>query len=243
MIKTVLQSENAKLVGRVNETRNWSPRPVAATMRAAGPSCPETCAFLKDRSCYAMYGPIHWQSKRLTPDVNDAAAVGAFIRGLPPSWLLRHHASGDVFADGVVDRPYLDAILAAHRARPDVTAWTYTHDWKALREAGYTQEQLKAGGLAVNASCDTLDDAHEAAWEGWPVVITAHSTETRRRWQEGELDVVRCPAETAQVACNTCLLCAKADRSFAIAFSHHGSGKKKADARLVALQELPMAGD
>lgn len=258
MLKTVFQTQNRKLVGKPGHTFNWSPRPVATTMRAAGPSCPTTCAFLPEKlggapgagGCYAATGgPVYWQSKHAVPHENDGEVYRAFVKGLPRAWALRLHASGDFFKEGEVDRPYVDGVLAAHRERPDVEAWTYTHDWRALESAGYAADDFRVGGLTVNASCDTLADAHEAAWAGWPVVITALSGETRRRWREGELDVVLCPATpiagTAYtgVACNTCMLCAKRERSLVVAFPHHGSGAKRADARLEALQALPMAGD
>lgn len=243
MLKLVMQSQNRKLVGVLGATFNWSPRPVAAVMRAVGPTCPSGCAFLQDRSCYALQGPVHWQSKGALPDAGDAEQIRAFIRSLPPRWLLRHNVSGDFFRDGAVDAAYLDAVLAAHAERPDVQGWAYTHDWAALEAAGYTAERLRAGGLVVNASCDTPEQAREAASRGWLTVTTAPSGDTRRRWRDGTLDVVTCPADTVGVACNSCLLCARADRTVTVAFRHHGSRARRADERLAALAELPMAGD
>lgn len=258
MIQTVMQSENRKLVGDPKTTFNWSPRPVAATMRAVGATCPNTCQFLPEKlggrkgagGCYAAGGPVHWRSKGALPEDTDGGDYLLFTKTLPKGWPVRLHVAGDFFKDSAVDAAYTEMVLRAHRERPDLQAWTYTHDFRAMREAGYGADVMNAaGGLVVNASCDTLFDAHEAAWEGWPVVVTVHSGEKRRRWTEGELDIVMCPNQSMAdgngvggVACNTCLLCAK-PRSFAIAFRHHGTGTKKADARVEALEQLPLASD
>lgn len=251
MLKPVLQSENRKLVGNPKNTFRWSPRPVAVVMRAVGPTCPPSCRFLPEKlggapgsgGCYAaLGGPTHWQSKNALPEANDGKALLSFITSLPPSWLLRLHVSGDVWKDGEVDREYVDALIQACRQRPDVVAWGYTHSFRGLEAAGYTAESFRVGSLVMNASCDSVEDAVEARSRGWSVVITTHSTDTRKNWQDGDLKVAACLADTLGMACNACLLCAK-PRTFAVAFRHHGPGAKRADRRLETLTPLPMAGD
>ena len=51
-----------------------------------------------DGGCYATTGPtaIQWHGTRKAGAVNDAAALRAFARSLPPGSLLRHHVAGDV---------------------------------------------------------------------------------------------------------------------------------------------------
>lgn len=48
--------------------------------------------------CYAAGGPtaIQWHKTRTTGAPDDAAAVRAFARSLPPGSMLRHHVAGDV---------------------------------------------------------------------------------------------------------------------------------------------------
>ena len=48
--------------------------------------------------CYANGGPVRlaWNSARRTGTGNDADAVRAFARSLPPGSLLRHHVAGDI---------------------------------------------------------------------------------------------------------------------------------------------------
>lgn len=48
--------------------------------------------------CYAAGGPtaIQWHGTRKTGAPNDAAAVLAFARSLPPGSMLRHHVAGDI---------------------------------------------------------------------------------------------------------------------------------------------------
>lgn len=250
MLSTTLQTLNRKLIGNPKTTTRWSATPVAVVMRAVGPSCPPTCEFLPERlgglpgagGCYAGQGPTHWRSKNAVPDDGDAEALRAFIRSLPKHWHLRMHVSGDLFRDGQVDVPYTQALIDACRERPDVTAWGYTHGWRALEAAGFGAQAFRVGGLVLNASCGTVQDAEDAKRAGWNTAITASSDDTRTSWRDGELRVVTCPADTVGLACNTCLLCAR-DRSGTVAFRHHGSGAGRADRRLEALTQLPMAGD
>ena len=48
--------------------------------------------------CYAASGPtaIQWHGTRKTGAPDDAAAVRAFARSLPPGSMLRHHVAGDI---------------------------------------------------------------------------------------------------------------------------------------------------
>lgn len=48
--------------------------------------------------CYAASGPtaIQWHGTRKTGAPDDAAAVRAFARSLPPGSMLRHHVAGDM---------------------------------------------------------------------------------------------------------------------------------------------------
>ena len=48
--------------------------------------------------CYAASGPtaIQWHGTRTKGAANDAQAVRAFARSLPPGSMLRHHVAGDV---------------------------------------------------------------------------------------------------------------------------------------------------
>jgi hypothetical protein len=48
--------------------------------------------------CYALTGPtaIQWHGTRKTGAANDADALRAFARSLPPGSMLRHHVAGDM---------------------------------------------------------------------------------------------------------------------------------------------------
>lgn len=52
--------------------------------------------------CYAASGPtaIQWHGTKKTGAANDAQALRAFVRSLPPGSLLRHHVAGDVGREG-----------------------------------------------------------------------------------------------------------------------------------------------
>jgi hypothetical protein len=51
-----------------------------------------------DGGCYAASGPtaIQWHGTKKTGAANDAEALRAFARSLPPGSFLRHHVAGDV---------------------------------------------------------------------------------------------------------------------------------------------------
>lgn len=52
----------------------------------------------QEGGCYAAGGPtaIQWHSTRKSGHVNDAQALKAFAKALPPGSMLRHHVAGDV---------------------------------------------------------------------------------------------------------------------------------------------------
>ena len=56
-----------------------------------------------DGGCYAASGPtaIQWHKTRSSGAPNDAEALRAFARSLPPGSMLRHHVAGDVGREGV----------------------------------------------------------------------------------------------------------------------------------------------
>jgi hypothetical protein len=51
-----------------------------------------------DGGCYAASGPtaIQWHGTKKTGAANDAEALRAFARSLPPGSFLRHHVAGDI---------------------------------------------------------------------------------------------------------------------------------------------------
>jgi hypothetical protein len=55
----------------------------------------------EDGGCYAASGPtaIQWHGTRKSGAANDADALRAFARSLPPGSFLRHHVAGDVGAE------------------------------------------------------------------------------------------------------------------------------------------------
>ena len=57
-----------------------------------------------DGGCYAASGPtaIQWHKTRETGAPDDAGAVRAFARALPPGSFLRHHIAGDIGAENKI---------------------------------------------------------------------------------------------------------------------------------------------
>lgn len=245
MLKTVTDSSNIKLRGRPGSPK-YKGQPISATMRKVGASgagtCPSTCGMLPENGggCYAGTGNVGIHSRQSGYDPTDAVAVYRFVQGLWDGATVRHHVSGDFFLGSEPDLPYIRSMAAAHRERPGVTGFTYTHGWRQIAPVEFGD----AGELSVNASCESVEEAREARALGWKsVVVVVPSTENRRSWKEGELHFTLCPNVTTGIGCVACRLCALKDRDTVIAFPAHGSLKKRVDARLEALTQLPMASD
>lgn len=200
---TVLKSSNAKT------------GPLATTYRTQK-SCPTTCA-LYSNGCYAT-GRIFAIPAKFGKQ--DNAAVYALIENLKPGQGLRLNVSGDFLnEDGSPDTDYIDACNAVVAARPDVEVIAYTHAWRTLSPSMFS--------FGVNASCDSDEDIAEARAMGWGTVTVG-----REHGEEiAGTRVVRCPAETRDVSCADCMLCAKIPSlNTTVTFTPHGAGKAKAAA-------------
>ena len=200
----------------VAKSRNSKTGQCACTYRPQL-SCLDTCA-LYESGCYAL-GRIFSFAKRGSDDMD---AVRALIDQVPYGGLIRLNVSGDFLdEDGSPDMAYIEATNDVARARPDVTFIAYTHAWRVLSPDLFE--------YTVAASCDSLADIYDAYASGWPPVtvdpggdesLIGTTLENGRR-------VIQCPAQNRDITCEQCRLCARPERAL-VAFSVHGSGKKKA---------------
>ena len=195
---------------------------VRTTYRQVGPTCPKTCRHLESGSCYASFGRVAIHSNRSgEPSRSDGQAVLDWIRDMPQGRRVRHHVSGDILNNGVVDTDYVESIYAAHMERPDILGWGYTHAWRDISPL-----DLNHDSLTFNASADSLEEADEALAMGWPTVVTV-AEDSDRMVTPGGNTVVICPEQTSGVSCSDCGLCMKSGRSTIVGFRLHGQGKNK----------------
>lgn len=209
------------------------PIPVSTT---TADSCPPSCP-LRDNGCYGNGGKlsIHWRRVSERYGLTFGAFLAA-VRGLPAGQVWRHNQAGDLPGTGErIDRTALRALQAA---AAHTRGWTYTHKlpWyggnaAALREANANT----AGGLTVNLSADSLEEADRLADAGCgPVVVVLPRSAGKIGYTPAGQRVVTCPAQTGTVTCATCgagmPLCARRDRRYIIGFRAHGRGARKAEA-------------
>ena len=183
-------------------------------------------------ACYAMTGPLalHWDKVS-----NGERGKGwrdhlADLATLPVFSPLRLNQSGDIpHSGGRISRRYLVALLQVIKRRK-LQAWTYTHHDLAKGENAELLRRAFRSGLTINVSTETVEAADAAIAAGLPATITVPSTETRNTWRTPERNLVMvCPAQRRETDCSQCMLCHKRGKRVVIAFTAHGTRKKKAD--------------
>jgi|SRR5690625_4915789 len=201
-------------------------RGVRATYREVGPTCPQSCEHLQNRSCYALYSFVNMHAKVSEYSRSDADIIYDYVTNLPEGKKLRHHVSGDFMKPGdMIDTNYIDSVLKAHSERPDLKGWTYTHAWERLDSKKMNAEK----SLCVNASCDSKEEVINAVNSGWPA-----TTVVDEDFESGVINIngknarlVVCPNQTHGISCSECMLCFRKNRSSVVAFRVHGTGKAK----------------
>ena len=159
-----------------------------------------------------------------------------------PHGLLRWGIAGDLPGDGerVDALKTADLVRTVDRAGGQLIAYTHRSDPETLALAMWARDL----GQALNVSCDHAGESDAVMSTGLPcVTVMPHApTVDGKPWKtdrtpEGK-PIVQCPAEWSEgVQCVTCgngrPLCSRAERTYAVGFSAHGTAKKAA--RLVVL--------
>ena len=183
-------------------------------------------------ACYAMTGPLalHWDKVS-----NGERGKGwrdhlADLATLPVFSPLRLNQRGDIpHRGGRISRRYLVALLDVIKRRK-LQAWTYTHHDLAKGENAELLRRAFRSGLTINVSTETVEAADAAIAAGLPATITVPSTETRTTFRTPERNLVMvCPAQRRETDGSQCMLCHKRGKRVVIAFTAHGTRKKKAD--------------
>lgn len=216
----------------VSSNNKTGPIPVSASTSS---TCPTGCPFLK--TCYASYGPSKWHWDKL-----DAGKTGIswdeFLVKVKALWkgqLWRMNAWGDLAAtNGTINRKMLRGLVEANRGK---NGFTYTHH--VVSEANLaTLREANAGGFTINVSCESVEQVDAVRRLGLPAVLVVGSDETPEKGAttpDGH-PIRLCPAETSNITCSRCGICARKDRQTVIVFRTHGPGTKRIFARLVAIR-------
>ena len=131
-------------------------------------------------------------------------------------------------------RRQLDRQQKAAGSHDDKPVWTYTHAWKKVGRKAW-------GSISVLASCDSLEQVHEAKRKGYATALVLdHFEETKAHYRAG-VKIVPCPQETGRVPlCTDCRLCFKDDllrqADITIAFAAHSGGAKRMREKLTLIE-------
>jgi hypothetical protein len=204
-------------------SKNKKTGPIAVSS-SSWSTCPPECG-MKDE-CYAMKGyhtrlhgdAITRQDRGVPPEqfIKQVAA-------LRPGTMFRHDVGGDLWhLRGQVDHTLLRNLTKAVQHLSH--AWTYTHH----KPNGFNHAALRhatANGFTVNISTENLDDAVKYYKRGYPVTCVVN--QMPERFTHKGVTFVRCQnqCDGGQTQCIGCgngePMCAKADRSYVIAFEKH----------------------
>ena len=199
-------------------------------------SCPSECGIKTE--CYAGGGPlaIHWNKVGEGQRGDNWDGFVNRVKRFRKNELWRHNQAGDLppNADGKLDADKCEALADA---ASHTDGWTYTH-YNPMDKHNFEviQKMNSVGGLVVNLSADTMEQADTYSRLGIApvtVVLPEDAPNMGNKTPEG-LPIVICPAQTQEdMACNRCKLCQVQDRKSIVGFKAHGSRRKKLSAKLV----------
>jgi hypothetical protein len=224
------------MIGFVEVSGNskTGPIPVSRTVRA---SCPSGCPF--NNVCYPNYGPGSWHWKRL----EEKGGMGwdeflANIRRLWKGQLWRHNEAGDLpHNNGTINRTMMRQLVAANKGKQ---GFTYTHH--VISRANLeTLRIANRGGFTVNASCEAVEQVDAVRKLGLPAVLVVGSELPKGSSTPDGHPLRRCPAETSNITCSRCGICARSDRQSVIYFTVHGPGTKRMTQRLAFINAATTA--
>lgn len=204
-----------------SSNKKTGPIPVTTSERA---TCPTTCPFY-NKGCYALSGPLalHWRKTSSGERGTDWQGLCKFVASLPERQLWRHNQAGDLpHQDGVIDTALMAELINANQGR---RGYTYTHHTLNHENIG-TLQLTNALGFTVNASTESLEAADAAMAHGLPAVAVVPSDSVLPERTPAGHKAVLCPAQSRDVSCAECGLCAQADRTCVVMFQAHGTAKK-----------------
>lgn len=233
----VLDSKNVKLGGIKSKKK------VAATYASIDSTCPNSCESLKDGSCYAMWGNVGIQTKRLNKKKvspleaakHEKRVILDAIKSNNKSIInrdLRLHVSGD-------SRTIKGTRIIASAAKAYIKAgggnvWSYTHAWQKVKRNNW-------GVVSTLASVDNKSQIKKARKQGYtPAIVVPQFPNENKLFELNGVKFIPCPAQTGDYGCADCRLCMNDQRLFrknyGIAFEAHGVRKEKMKRRLNVIQ-------
>ena len=199
-------------------------------------SCPATCP-LKGNGCYADSGPLrlHWEivsagDQHAKPRGCTFEVFLSQIKSLAENSALRINQAGDLpHFNGSINRSHV-LELATVCGERSLKAWTYTHHNLNDGDNKFTVLKANKLGLTVNVSAHSQQHAAYYHKQGLPAVCIVPKNEERTFWVYDDVSFIVCPAQTNKdMNCDTCRLCANANRKSVVAFRAHGNSARKVE--------------
>jgi len=218
---------------RESGNRKTGPIPVTYSERE---TCPESCPHYRS-DCYAedYYTRLSWD--KVPQRGGELSALCESVAQLPAGQLWRMNVAGDLPGRGEsVDPVALGQIVRANIGR---RGFTYTH--KKSADAITWAKHATDWGFTVNLSADDAGEADTlSALNSGPVVCIVPMDTPEKTQTPGGRSIVVCPAQTrGHVTCESCGLCARANRAVIVGFRAHGSKAKQTDSK--ARRVIPIA--
>ena len=214
-------------------------------------SCPSSCPLMspegagngKGGECYAAFGPLgmHWRKIGVAGRGTNWTLFCNAIKRLMKGQLWRHNQAGDLpksdkYPNAEVDRIDSERALQLSEASAHTRGWTYTHyDPTDEYNAAVISLMNDRGGMTVNLSADSLDQADEYYdLDIGPVtvILPENAPHNGNKTPQGRT-IVPCPAQTHDgMTCQRCQLCERVNRKSVVGFFAHGTAKKRLSAKL-----------
>jgi len=200
-------------------------------------SCSTDCPHL-GTDCYARFGPLgmHWRKIGENGRGDNWAAFCDRVKKMPDGQLWRHNQAGDLPGQKDRKKIHRPRFRKLVKSSSHTKGYTYTHydptipeNKKAISEAN------KSGGLTINLSADSLDQADKYCdlKIGPVVVILGRDAKTLGNKTPGGRTVTVCPAQTTEsMTCERCKLCQIVSRKTIVGFLAHGTASKRLTAKI-----------
>lgn len=209
-----------------SSNKKTGPIPVSISPKQ---TCHVDCG-MKD-ACYAKIGPlnIHWLR------VSEQKAGVSWeefckqIQALPDNQIWRHNQAGDLPGDG--KRIDVNKLIELVQANKGKRGFTYTHYSPKNLNNKLAIKLANEEGFTINLSADNISQVDELVELNiGPVVTVLPLNQSDNLLTPAGNTVIVCPAvKDAYTTCQTCRLCAKANRKVVIGFPVHGVKKNKAN--------------
>jgi hypothetical protein len=209
----------------VSANRKTGPIPVTYSERD---TCPPSCPHYR-ADCYAedYYTRMTWD--KVPARGGSLADLCASITALPAGQLWRMNVAGDLPGSGEdLDPAALGDIVRANIGRK---GFTYTH--KKGADALYWAGQATSWGFTVNLSADDAGEADALAdVSDCPITCIVPIDTPPKTYTPDGRTIIVCPAQVRDdITCQSCGLCAIADRAVIIGFRAHGTRAAVTDAK------------